>query len=90
MKIQPLGERVLLKPKKEERTAGGLYLPESAKEEKKQGIVVAVGTFKDGKELPLRAGDEVLYGGYSTEEFEVHGEKHLMIEFKDVIAKVTH
>lgn len=90
MKIQPLGERVLLKPKKEERTAGGLYLPESAKEEKKQGIVVAVGTFKDGKELPLRAGDEVLYGGYSTEEFEIHGEKHLMIEFKDVIAKVTH
>lgn len=90
MKIQPLGERVLLKPKKEEKTAGGIYLPESAKDEKKQGIVVAVGTFKDGKELPLKTGDEVLYGGYSSEEFEIHGEKHLMVEFKDVIAKVTH
>ncbi|MBI2666320.1 co-chaperone GroES [Candidatus Woesearchaeota archaeon] len=89
MKIQPLGERVLLKPKKEEKTAGGIYLPDSAKEEKKQGIVVAVGMFKDGKELPLKAGDEVLYGGYSSEEFEIHGEKHLMVEFKDVIAKVT-
>ena len=90
MKIQPLGERVLLKPKKEEKTAGGIYLPESAKDEKKQGIVVAVGTFKDGKDLPLKNGDEVLYGGYSSEEFEIHGEKHLMVEFKDVIAKVTH
>ena len=90
MKIQPLGERVLLKPKKEEKTAGGIYLPESAKDEKKQGVVVEVGTFKDGKELPLKTGDEVLYGGYSSEEFEIHGEKHLMVEFKDVIAKVTH
>ncbi len=90
MKIQPLGERVLIKPKKEEKTAGGIYLPESAKEEKKQGTVVAVGTLKDGKELPLKAGDEVLYGGYSSEEFEIKGEKHLMVEFKDIIAKVTY
>lgn len=88
MKITPIGERVLLKPmKKEEKTAGGIYLPDSAKEEKKEGTVVAVGTNKDGKDLPLSAGDKVLYGGFSSEEFEVAGEKHLMIDFKDILAK---
>ena len=90
MHIQPLGERVLLEPKeKEERTSGGIYIPESAREEKKQGKVIAVGTFKDGKELPLKPGDMVLYGGYSTEEFDVDKKKHLLVEFKDILAKFT-
>ena len=89
MNIKPLGERVLIKPKKkEEKTAHGLYLPESAQEEKKQGTVVAVGAFKEGKELPLKAGDTILYGGYSSEEFEFNGEKYLLLEFKDILAKL--
>ena len=51
--IRPIGERVLLKHKeKEEVTKGGIYIPESARQEKKEGIVLAVGTFEDGKELP--------------------------------------
>ena len=87
MNIKPLGERVLIKvKKKEEKTSHGLYLPESAQEEKKQGLVVAVGTTKEGKELPLKAGDIILYGGYSSEEFEFNGEKFLLIEFKDILA----
>ena len=72
--------------KKEEKTTHGLYLPESAQEEKKQGTVVAVGATKEGKELPLKAGDIILYGGYSSEEFEFNGEKYLLIEFKDILA----
>jgi chaperonin GroES len=89
MKITPLGERVLLKQQKqtEERTKSGLYLPKS-KDEKKEGNIVAVGTFADGKPLPLKAGDRVIYGGYSSEEIEINGEKHLIIEFKDVVARI--
>lgn len=55
MIIRPMGERVLLKhQEKEEVTKGGIYIPESARQEKKEGIVLAVGTFEDGKDLPLR------------------------------------
>lgn len=89
MDIKPLGERVLLKPiTKEEKTKGGLYIPESAKEERKEGIVEAVGTFKDGKELPLKKGDRVLYGGYSNEEIELNQQKYVFVEFKSVLAKL--
>ncbi len=86
--ITPIGERVLLKPKEEEsKTKGGIYIPDSAKESKKEGIVIAVGT-KDGKELPLKKGDKILYGGYSSDEFELDGEKYVVVEFKDVVAKL--
>jgi chaperonin GroES len=89
MHIKPIGERVLLKQmKKEEKTKGGLYIPESAKEEKKDGEVVAVGTFKDGKELPLKKGDRVIYGGYSSDEIEIDDQKYLFVEFKDILGKV--
>ena len=89
MEIKPIGERVLIKPVKvEEKTKGGIYIPESAKEEKKEGIVVAVGSFKDGKELPLKKGDHILYGGYSSDEFEIDDEKYIILEFKDVLAKI--
>ncbi|GIU69579.1 MAG: co-chaperone GroES [Candidatus Woesearchaeota archaeon] len=89
MKIIPLGERVLIKQlKKEEKTKGGIYIPESAKEERKEGEVIAVGHFKDGKELPLKPGDRVIYGGYSSEEIEIDDEKHLIIDYKDILAKI--
>ena len=89
MNIRPMGERVLIQQaKKEEKTAGGIYLPESAKEERKEGTVIAVGTTKDGKPLPLKKGDRVLYGGYSSEEVTIDGEKHLFIDFKDILAVI--
>lgn len=88
MEIKPIGERVLLQPKEEEKTKGGIYIPDSAKESKKEGEVLAVGTFKDGKELPLKKGDHVLYGGYSSDEFEFDGKKYIVIDFKDVLAKL--
>ena len=87
MKLIPMGERVVLKPvEAEEKTKSGLYLPKS--EDKKQGIVVEVGSLKDGSLIPLKKGDKVIYGGYSSEEYEMNGEKLLIIEFKDVIAKL--
>jgi len=88
MKIIPIGERVILKPlKQEERTKSGLYLPKGA-EEKKQAVVEQAGQDKDGKPLPLSKGDKVIYGGYSSEEIELDGEKYLIVEFKDIAAKL--
>ena len=89
MNIVPLGERVLLKHVKisEERTKSGLIIPKS-KDEKKEGLIVAVGSMNDNKPFPVKAGDRVIYGGYSSEELELNGEKHLLIELKDVVAKV--
>ncbi|MBI2140244.1 co-chaperone GroES [Candidatus Woesearchaeota archaeon] len=89
MNITPIGERVLLRPmKQEEKTKGGIYLPESAKEEKKEGLVVAAGKHKDGKDIPLKKGDRVIYGGYSSDEIKIDGEKHLFVDFKDILAKI--
>ncbi len=89
MQIKPLGKRVLIKPVKEaERTASGIYIPETAKEKKKQGIVVELGNFEE-KELPVKKGDTILYAGYSSEELEVDGEKYLILDIKDVIAKIV-
>ncbi|MEK6855031.1 MAG: co-chaperone GroES [Nanoarchaeota archaeon] len=87
MILKPIGERVVLKQVEgEEKTKSGIYLPKSS-EEKKQGEIVEVGTFNDGKQLPLNKGDKVIYGGYSSEEFEINGRKHLIVEFKDILAK---
>jgi len=88
MKIKPIGKRVLIKPvKEEERTKGGIYIPDSAKEKKKQGVVVEVGSMEE-KEFPVKKGDIILYSGYSSEELEMDGEKFLILESKDVVAKI--
>lgn len=88
MKIKPLGKRVLIKPvKEEEKTKGGIFIPETAKEKKKQGIVMETGTVED-KDFPVKKGDMILYAGYSSEELEIDGEKYLILESKDVIAKI--
>lgn len=88
MNIKPIGKRILIKPvKEEEKTRGGIYIPESAKEKKKQGIVVEVGNIEE-KEFPVQKGDLILYTGYSSEELEMDGEKYLILDSKDVIAKI--
>ena len=88
-KIQPIGQRVLIKAlKQEEKTKGGIYIPDSAKEERKEGEVIALGTYDDGQPLPLSIGDHILYSGYSADEFEIEGQKVKIIEFKDVVATI--
>ena len=87
MKITPLGERVLIKQvKAEEKTKSGIYLPKL--EDRKEGIIESVGTFKDGSKIPLNKGDKVLYSGYSSEEIEIDKEKYVIVEFKDIVAKL--
>jgi len=91
MSIQPIGERVLLTQHMgEERTKSGIYIPDSANKDRKQGVVVAVGTYVDGKSLPLSAGDTVVYGGYSSEKFEHEGKNYMLIDFKDILAKIQN
>lgn len=87
--IKPMGERVLLeRVKKQEKTAGGIYIPEEAQKERKEGIIVSVGQMNDGRQIPLQEGDKVLYGGYSFEEIEHQGKKLVLVEFKDILAKM--
>ena len=89
MIIKPIGERVLIKVVKQaEKTDSGIYLPDSAKEEKKEGVVVAVGTFEDGRELPVKKGDCVIYGGYKSDEIDIDNELHVFVDFKDLLAVI--
>lgn len=88
MHVTPIGPRVLIKPKKhEEKTKGGIFIPDTAKEERKEGEVISVGTTKEGKELPLKKGDKIIYGGYSSEKIKVDDEELVIIDFKDVLVK---
>jgi chaperonin GroES len=88
MKIKPLDERVLIKPQpEEEKTAAGLIIPDTAKEKKYQGEVIAVGTDKELKEI-VSAGDVVLYGRYAGDEITVDGEDYVLLERKDILAIV--
>lgn len=84
MKIKPLGDRVLIKPKDtEEKTKSGIYIPESAKEKTLEGEIVAVG---DGKDIKVKVGDRVIYESFGGTEVQVNNEKHLIMEMKDVLA----
>lgn len=86
MKIKPLGMRVLIRPEEaEEKTKSGLYIPESAKEKSLQAVVVAVG---DGKDITVKAGDKVIYETFGGHEIKIDGVKHLLLDVKDILAKV--
>ncbi len=86
--LKPIGERVLLKPVKfEEKTKSGIYIPKEANKDKKEGIVEDIGHDKEGRLLPLKKGDKVLYGGYSNEEFEINGETFIFVDFKDILGR---
>lgn len=90
-KIQPLGDRVLVEPvEAEEKTAGGIVIPDTAKEKQQRGKVVAVGkgrVAEDGKITPLevKAGDQVLFGRYSGTEVKVGGVEFLIIKEDDIL-----
>lgn len=95
MQITPLGDRILVKPlEAEEKTKGGIILPDTAKEKPQEGKVVAVGKGKvleDGKIQPLevKPGDKILYGKYSGTEIKLEDEEHLIIKEEDVLAIIT-
>ncbi len=87
MNIKPLADRVLIKPAPaEEKTAGGIIIPDTAKEKPLQGEVLAVGNGTKDEEMVLKTGDTVLYGKYSGTEVELDGEKYLIMRQSDVLA----
>lgn len=87
MNIKPLADRVLVKPAAaEEKTVGGIIIPDTAKEKPLQGSVLAVGNGTKDEEMVLKAGDTVLYGKYSGTEIELEGEKYLIMRQSDVLA----
>jgi chaperonin GroES len=95
MKIRPLGDRLVVKrTQEEEKTKGGIIIPDTAKEKPIEGIVVAVGSgtvLKNGKVVPMdvKAGDKVLFGKYSGTEVKLDGEEHVILNEDDVLAVFT-
>jgi chaperonin GroES len=94
MKIKPLQDRLVVKRiEEEEKTKGGIIIPDSAKEKPQEGRVVAVGdgkTLESGQKAPLtvKPGDKILFGKYSGSEIKIDGEEHLIMREDDVLAIV--
>lgn len=94
LKIRPLDDRVVVEPiEAEETTAGGIVLPDTAKEKPQRGTVVAVGPGRlldNGKrgELSVAVGDEVIYGKYGGSDIEIEGDEVKILRESDILAKV--
>jgi chaperonin GroES len=87
MNVKPLADRVLVKPADaEEKTAGGIIIPDSAKEKPLKGEVIAVGNGTKDEEMILKQGDQVLYGKYAGTEIELDDKKFLIMRQSDVLA----
>jgi chaperonin GroES len=85
--IQPLADRVLVEPAAaEEKTASGLYIPDTAKEKPQKGTVIAVGNGKKDEPMTVKVGDTVLYGKYSGTELSVDGVDYLIMREADIFA----
>lgn len=94
-KLQPLGDRVLVKPiEKEEKTKSGLYIPDTVKEKPQEGEIIAVGPGKmtdEGKRIPmdLKVGDRVIYAKYGGTEIKVDEVELMILRESDILAKKT-
>jgi chaperonin GroES len=94
MKIRPLQDRVIVKRiAEEEKTKGGIIIPDTAKEKPQEGKVIAVGkgkTNEEGKLTPLevKVGDKILFGKYSGSEIKLNGEEHLIMREEDILGVI--
>ena len=94
MKIRPLGDRVLVKRiEEEEKTKGGIIIPDTAKEKPQEGRVIAVGNGKvleNGKQVALEVttGDRILFSKYSGSDIKVDGEEHLIVRESDILGVI--
>jgi chaperonin GroES len=91
--LEPLEDRVVVKPEEEEETTvSGIVIPDTAKEKPQQGQVVAAGPgrFEDGKRVPMdvKVGDKILYSKYGGTEVKVEGEEYLVLSSRDILAIV--
>jgi chaperonin GroES len=93
VKFRPLHDRVIVKRiQEEEKSAGGIIIPDTAKEKPQEGKVIAVGPGKqeDGKVIPLgvKVGDKILFGKYSGTEIKLDGEEHLIMREDDILGVI--
>ena len=94
MKIRPLQDRVIVKRlEEEEKTKGGIIIPDTAKEKPQEGKVIAVGKGKmtdEGKLIPLdvKVGDKILFGKYSGTEIKIEGDEHLIMREEDILGVI--
>lgn len=87
VKIQPIADRVLVEAAPaEEKTAGGIIIPDTAKEKPQRGKVVAVGAGKKDEPMTVKAGQTVLYGKYSGTEINIDGNDYLIMRESDILA----
>ena len=85
--VTPLHDRVIVKPAAaEEKTAGGIIIPDTAKEKPQRGIVIAAGPGKKDEPVTVKEGDTVLYGKYAGTEFQYEGEQLLIMRESDIFA----
>ena len=87
LSIKPIGDRVVVEAAPaEERTASGIYIPDTAKEKPSQGVVVAVGAGKPEEPITVQVGDKVLYGKYAGTEITYEGKEYLIMRESDLYA----
>jgi chaperonin GroES len=87
VKIKPLADRVLIEPMQaQEKTASGIYIPDTAKEKPQKGTVVAAGPGAKEEKMEVKVGDVVLYGKYAGTELNVDGKDYLMMRQSDILA----
>ncbi len=84
--MKPINDRVVVKPAAaEEKTQGGIIIPDTAKEKPQRGQVIAVGPGKDGNAMTVKEGDTVLYGKYAGQELQYNGEDYLIMREDDIL-----
>jgi chaperonin GroES len=89
VKIKPLADRVLVEAAAaEDKTAGGIIIPDTAKEKPQKGKVVAVGPGKKDEPMTVKVGDSVLYGKYAGTEITIDGENYLIMRESDIVAVI--
>jgi len=89
LKIKPLADRVLVEAAAaEDKTAGGIIIPDTAKEKPQKGTVVAVGPGKKDEPMTVKVGDSVLYGKYAGTEITIDGENYLIMRESDIVAVI--
>ena len=87
MKIKPLNDRVLVKVKlEEEKTSGGIFIPQTAQEKTQQGTVLAIG---DSKDITVKVNDEIIYDKYAGTTIKLESDEQLIIKAQDILAVIT-
>ena len=85
--VKPLADRVLVEPAAaEQKTAGGIIIPDTAKEKPQKGFVMAVGNGKKDEPMTVKVGDQVLYGKYAGTEINIEGKDYLIMKESDILA----